>query len=54
MEVNRDALIEELRTQRDTAAREAEAAQNAELDPWGAGNATPSTPAEDGEALFRR
>jgi hypothetical protein len=55
MEENRDALIEELRTQRDTAAREAEAAQSAELDPWGNPAGAPSsTPAEDGEALFRR
>jgi hypothetical protein len=52
METDRAALIEELRAEREAAAREAEAAQNGEQEIWGSGETR--TPAEDGEALFRR
>ena len=53
---DREALIEELRAERETAAREAEAAHQAEQEPWGAGDtgATTGTVAGDAEALFRR
>ena len=57
---DREALIEELRAQREAAAREAEAAHQAEQEPWGAGDTGASTgtstgtAAGDAEALFRR
>jgi hypothetical protein len=52
IESEREALISELRTQRDTAAREAEAAQNAEQEPWGGGDA--GTVRSEADQLFRR
>ena len=48
----REALIGELRAQRETAAREAEAAHSDEQEIWGGGGT--STAAQDAEALFRR
>ncbi len=52
---DREALIEELRAERETAAREAEAALKAEQEPeiWGGGDTAP-TAEEAGEQLFRR
>jgi hypothetical protein len=52
MERNREALIEELRAQREAAAREAESTHGAEQEIWGGGDVT--TPAQDADALFRR
>lgn len=52
MESEREALIEELRKEREAAAREADEAHASEQEIWGGGDVTPT--AEDAEALFRR
>jgi hypothetical protein len=48
----REALIGELRAEREAAAREAEAAHQSEQEVWGGGDTAPAHP--DAEALFRR
>jgi hypothetical protein len=53
MEVNRDALIEELRSQREAAAREAEAGPADASEPWGGGDTVP-TAEQATQHLFRR
>jgi hypothetical protein len=54
MQENREALIQELRDQRDAAAREAEAAANgAEPEIWGGGDTVPTAEEAD-KQLFRR
>src|SRR3712207_4735796 len=52
MESEREALIEELRAQREAAAREAEATHETESEVWGGGDV--SSAARDADALFRR
>ena len=49
----REALIGELRAERDAAAREAEATHSAEQEVWGGGDTAP-TAAEADAALFKR
>jgi hypothetical protein len=51
---DREALIEELRAERDAAARDAEAALLSEQEGWSGSDAAPGSAASQAEQLFRR